>query len=63
MTPLDELPELAAPAVRALHAAGWASLRQLAGRRRADLARLHRVVPTALARIQQALEQHRLSLS
>ncbi|WBB53671.1 DNA-binding protein [Verrucosispora sp. WMMD573] len=64
MTPsLDALPKISAPATRALNAAGYTALRQLAGVPRADLARLHGMGPKALDIIEAALEQHNLRLS
>jgi len=41
MTTLDSLPKIGAPATRALNAAGYSSLRQLAGVPRSELAQLH----------------------
>jgi hypothetical protein len=60
---LNTLPKIGAPATRALNAAGYASLRQLAGVSRAKLAALHGVGPKALGIIEAALEQHNLKLS
>lgn len=60
---LDVLPKVGAPATRALKAAGYTALRQLAGARRADLARLHGMGPKALGIIQDALKEHGLTLS
>jgi predicted flap endonuclease-1-like 5' DNA nuclease len=60
---LDTLPKVGAPAERALHNAGYTTLRQLAGISRADLARLHGMGPKALDRIQTALEENQLSLA
>jgi hypothetical protein len=59
---LDTLPKIGAPATRALNAAGYTNLRQLAGVPRFRLAALHGVGPKALGIIQAALEQHNLSL-
>lgn len=50
------------PATRALAAAGYTELRQLAGVPRAELARLHGMGPKALSRLQEALEAQGLSL-
>jgi len=61
-TSLDDLPKVGAPATRALHAAGYATLSQLAGVSREDLAGLHGVGPKALAIIEAALAEHRLAL-
>jgi 3-deoxy-D-arabino-heptulosonate 7-phosphate (DAHP) synthase len=62
-TPLHELPAVGAPARRALVAAGYESLRQLAGVPRASLSELHGVGPKALRILEAALEEHGLSLS
>ena len=64
MTPrLDQLPNVGAPATRALHAAGFTSLDQLAGVRRSDLSALHGVGPKAIKIIEIALEQYGLKLA
>jgi 3-deoxy-D-arabino-heptulosonate 7-phosphate (DAHP) synthase len=60
---LDTLPKIGAPATRALNAAGYTALRQLADMPRAELARLHGMGPKALNIIEAALEQHNLRLS
>ncbi|MGW0507071.1 DNA-binding protein [Micromonospora sp. NPDC003241] len=60
---LDTLPKIGAPATRALSAAGYTALRQLAGVPRAELARLHGMGTKALDIIEAALEQHDLGLS
>ncbi|MET9300223.1 DNA-binding protein [Micromonospora aurantiaca] len=62
-SPLDRLPKIGAPATRALNAAGYTTLRQLAGVPRAELARLHGMGPTALGVIEAALAEHDLRLS
>ncbi len=59
---LTELPRIGAPATRALHGAGYTSLRQLAGVPRSDLAALHGMGPKALRLIDEALARHGLSL-
>ncbi|WP_433133609.1 helix-hairpin-helix domain-containing protein [Micromonospora sp. CA-240977] len=59
---LDSLPKIGAPATRALHGAGYTTLRQLAGVPRSDLARLHGMGPKALGILQAALEEHHLGL-
>ena len=59
---LDALPKIGAPATRALHGAGYTTLRQLAGVPRSQLAKLHGVGPKALGILQDALERHNLSL-
>jgi hypothetical protein len=51
-----------APAIRALTAAGYTGLRQLAGVPAGDLRRLHGMGPKALSRLQEALEEQGLSL-
>lgn len=63
MTPLDELPRIGAPATRALAAAGYTCLADLAGVPRADLAALHGVGPKALGIVQAALEDHGKTLT
>ncbi|MFI7304014.1 helix-hairpin-helix domain-containing protein [Micromonospora aurantiaca] len=60
---LDTLPKIGAPATRALAAAGYTTLRQLAGVPRAELARLHGMGPKALGVIEAALAEHDLRLS
>ena len=59
---LDTLPKVGAPAMRALHSAGYSTLRDLAGVSRAELAELHGMGPKALGIIQSALEEHNLTL-
>ena len=63
VTALDRLPKIGAPAARALEAAGYTSLSDLAGVSRAHLAELHGVGPRAIDIIQAALEGHDLTLS
>ena len=53
---------IGAPATRALTAAGYTELRQLANVPVAELRKLHGVGPKALRLVQEALEQHGLSL-
>jgi hypothetical protein len=53
---------IGAPATRALTAAGYTELRQLAGVPVAELKKLHGVGPRALRLLQEALEQQGLSL-
>ena len=53
---------IGAPATRALTAAGYTELSQLAGVPAADLAKLHGVGPKALRLLQEALEQQGMSL-
>ena len=62
-TGLDELPKISAPAVRALHGAGYTALRQLANVPRKELAELHGMGPKAMNIIEQALAEHGLRLS
>jgi hypothetical protein len=60
---LDHLPKIGAPATRALNGAGYETLRQLAGVPRTDLAKLHGIGPKALGILQEALEEHGLTLT
>jgi len=53
---------IGAPATRALAAAGYTRLAQLANVPLAELRQLHGVGPTALTRLQKALEQRNMSL-
>jgi predicted flap endonuclease-1-like 5' DNA nuclease len=53
---------IGAPATRALIAAGYTRLEQLADVPAAELKRLHGMGPKALARIQEALEEQGKSL-
>jgi DNA-directed RNA polymerase alpha subunit len=62
-TGLDELPRIGAPATRALHAAGFSTLAQLADVPRRQLAELHGMGPKAVTIIEQALAEHGLRLS
>jgi len=54
---------IGAPATRALTAAGYTELRQLANVPAADMRKLHGVGPKALRLLQEALEQQGMSLS
>lgn len=63
MTSLDELPTIGAPATRALASVGITSLRDLAGRSRAELAALHGMGPKALGILDEALAVHGLALN
>jgi hypothetical protein len=54
---------IGAPATRALTAAGYTELRQLANVPAAELRKLHGVGPKALRLLQEALEQQGMSLS
>jgi hypothetical protein len=61
--PESDLPkDIAAPATRALVAAGYTRLTQLANVPVAELKQLHGVGPRALARLQDALDHQGLSL-
>jgi hypothetical protein len=53
---------IGAPATRALTAAGYTELRQLADVPAAELKKLHGVGPKAIRLLQEALERHGLSL-
>jgi hypothetical protein len=59
----DALPRVGAPATRALTAAGYTSLRELAGASRSRLGALHGVGPKALRIIEEELAQHGWQLS
>lgn len=62
-TPNSDWPGgIGAPATRALTAAGYTELRQLAGVPASELKRLHGMGPKALSRLQEALEAQGLSL-
>jgi len=61
-TSLNELPRIGTPASRGLGAAGFTTLRQLAGIPREDLAKLHGVGPKALNIIEAALNEYGLGL-
>jgi hypothetical protein len=64
MPPDDGLPaNIGAPATRALTAAGYTRLSQLADVPATELKQLHGVGPKALRLLQEALEQHGMSLS
>jgi hypothetical protein len=54
---------IGAPATRALTAAGYTELRQLANVPATELGRLHGVGPKALRLLQQALEEQGMSLA
>lgn len=57
----DGFPKLAAPARRALSAAGYTRLEQLAETSEMDVKKLHGMGPTALAALRAALAQRGLS--
>ena len=63
-TPEPGLPlSIGAPATRALTAAGYTELSQLAGVPAAELAKLHGVGPKALRLLQEALHDRGMSLA
>lgn len=63
MSPDADLPRnIGAPATRALTAAGYTRLSELANVPAAELKKLHGVGPKALRLLQEALEQHGMSL-
>lgn len=53
---MSDLPKLAAPAMRALAAAGLTSLDRLAKKTEADVAALHGMGPNAIATLKAALK-------
>jgi hypothetical protein len=57
------LPDLAAPARRALAGAGIASLEDLAKITRRDLERLHGMGPNAIAKLQKAMDEAGLAFA
>jgi uncharacterized protein YdhG (YjbR/CyaY superfamily) len=59
--PESDLPKLAAPARRALDAAGYVRLEQLTSVTESELAKLHGMGPNALGKIRDALEARGLS--
>ena len=61
--PIGDLPRLAAPARRALAAAGYSRLEQLTRVREADLKKLHGIGPNALDRLRHALAASGLSFA
>ena len=61
--PSSDLPKLAAPAMRALKAAGLTTLDKLARTSEADLLALHGMGPDAMARIRSALKAEGLSIA
>ncbi len=64
VTPEAGLPAtIGAPAIRALTAAGYTRLSQLANVPAAELKKLHGVGPKALRLLQEELERHGMSLS
>ncbi len=61
MKPVTPLPQLAAPARRALEAAGITCLEDLSQWAEEDLARLHGVGPNALKVLKEALEAKKVT--
>ncbi|HJR78429.1 MAG TPA: DUF4287 domain-containing protein [Anaerolineales bacterium] len=59
--PESDLPRLAAPAQRALAAAGIKSLKQLTKFSEADIKQLHGMGPNAIGKLRQALAEKELS--
>lgn len=57
----SDLPKLSAPARRALAAAGYTRLEQLAGVSEAELLKLHGFGPKALEPLRRALKERGLS--
>ncbi len=61
--PSSDLAKLAAPAMRALKAAGLTTLDKLAQTSEADLLALHGMGPNAMARVRSALKAKGLSFA
>ncbi len=61
--PASDLPKLAAPAWRALAAAGYSRLEQLTYIREADLKKLHGIGPNAIEQLRRALAVKGLSFA
>jgi hypothetical protein len=61
LKPVTPLPNLAAPAKRALASAGISCLEDLSLWREADVARLHGIGPNALKALKEALEAKKLT--
>ncbi|MEO5952022.1 MAG: DNA-binding protein [Chloroflexia bacterium] len=59
----SNFPKMSAPALRALHNAGYTRLNQLAGVTEAELKKLHGMGPNALGKLQIALSEAGLSFS
>jgi hypothetical protein len=59
----SDLPKLAAPARRALDAAGYTNLEQLANVSEAELGQLHGMGPNAIAQLRRALDAHGLAFA
>jgi len=63
VSPDSGLPRnIGAPATRALTAAGYTDVNQLAGVPAAELSKLHGVGPKALMLLQEELQRHGMSL-
>jgi DNA integrity scanning protein DisA with diadenylate cyclase activity len=60
---MSDLPKLAQPAVRALHAAGYSHLEQLTQVKESDLKKLHGIGPNALKTLAAALQARGLSFA
>lgn len=58
-----ELPELSAPAARALAVAGYTDLAKLATAREKDVAALHGMGPYSIKILRQALQDHGLAFA
>jgi predicted flap endonuclease-1-like 5' DNA nuclease len=61
LKPVTPLPHLAAPAQRALSAAGITCLEDLAEWQEADIANLHGIGPNALKVLKEALEEKKIT--
>ncbi|WP_141578391.1 helix-hairpin-helix domain-containing protein [Actinomadura sp. WMMA1423] len=59
--PATDLPKIGAPARRALAAAGYGDLAQLAQAREDDIAALHGMGPKAMGILRRALQERGLS--
>ena len=59
----NDLPKLAAPAQRALAAAGITRLEQLTRASRTELAKLHGMGPNALGKLEQAMAERGLEFA
>ena len=61
--PASDLPNLAAPAQRALASAGLTSLAKLAKKKEADVPALHGMGPNAMGKLKDALKAAGLSFA
>ncbi len=59
----SNFPKLSQPALRALHAAGYTRLEQVAALSEAQLKQLHGVGPTAIEALRQALSEKGLAFA